>query len=111
MAKSRRTGPLPDREPLRSDAPAPVGRVPPFVLMRSFDGDVLIAPFPRREGGPSPNEAAIARSVACSLARDLPAGCWWVDVRSGSATPAAIAIPQLKRRLLDCASFNLRAAA
>jgi hypothetical protein len=27
--------------------PAPPSRVPPFVLMRQLDGDLLITPFPR----------------------------------------------------------------
>ena len=113
MAKFRglRTGPLPDRQPLRHDAPAPSERIPPFVLMRQLDGDVLIAPFAKRAGGLSPSENVMVQAVAQRLARDLPAGCWWVDPQNGRATSATIAIPQLRRRLLDCASFTVRSAA
>jgi hypothetical protein len=111
MAKSRgmRTGPLPDRQPLRHQAPAPAERIPPFVLLRQIDGDILIAPFPR--DALSPEAAVLVKAVAQNLKRDLPAGCFWVDPRDGRATPAAIAVPQLRRRMLDCASFNVRSAA
>jgi hypothetical protein len=75
------------------------------MLFREAGGDVL-TPFPR--DGVSPETAVLVKTVAQSLKRDLPAGCYWVDPQDGLATPAAIAIPQLRRRLLDCASFNVR---
>jgi hypothetical protein len=53
----------------------------------------------------------LVKNVAQSLPRDLPAGCFWFDPRDGRATPAAIAVPQLRRRMLDCATFNVRLAA
>ncbi len=109
MAAKLRTGPLPDREPGRHQAPPPVGRVPPFVLIRQLDGDVLLSPFPR--DGLSAEAAILVKAVAVRLARDLPAGVFWVDAQDGRATPATIAVPQLKRRLLDNASFNVRSAA
>jgi hypothetical protein len=46
---------------LRHQAPVPAERVPPFVLLRQVDGDVLIAPFPR-DGLSS--EAAVLVSMA-----------------------------------------------
>jgi hypothetical protein len=111
MSKWRglRTGPLPDPHQPRHRAPVPLDRLPPFLLLRQADGDVLIAPFPRN--GMSPEAEAVVKTVARGLTRDLPAGCWWVDPRDGRTTPAAIAEPQLKRRMLDCATFNVRVAA
>jgi hypothetical protein len=87
--------------------PAPPSRVPPFVLMRQLDGDLLITPFPRDRL--SPEAAVLVKTVALRLARHLPAGCFWVDTQDGRVTPPTIAIPQLERRLLSiCASFNVR---
>jgi hypothetical protein len=42
-----------------------------------WDGDILIAPFPR--GGLSPEATVLMKTVAQGLPRDLPAGCFWVD--------------------------------
>ena len=94
MAKGLRTGPLPDREPGRHQAPPPAERVPPFVLLRQVDGDVLIAPFPR--DGLSAEAAVLVKTVAQALPRDLPAGCFWVDPRDGRAT----------RRRSPCRNFG-----
>jgi hypothetical protein len=108
MVKALRTQPLHDR-PLRHETPPSVGRIPPFVLLRQVEGDVLIAPFSR--GGLSPENALLVKTVASRLARDLPAGCFWVDAQDGRATPAAIGIKQLRRRIHENASFNVRASA
>jgi hypothetical protein len=87
--------------------PAPPSRVPPFVLMRQLDGDLLITPFPRDRLYPRP--VVLIKMVGLRLARHLFAGCFWVDTQDGRVTPPTIAIPQLKRRLLSiCASFNVR---
>jgi len=59
----------------------------------------------------SPENVLLVKTVASRLSPNLPAGCFWITVPDGRATPAAIAIPQLRRRMLDCASFNVRSAA
>jgi hypothetical protein len=108
MAKSRglRSGPLPDRQPLRHQAPPPAERVPPFILVREIAGDVLLTPYPRN--AMTPEATVLVKAVVHSLKRDLPAGCYWVDPSDGRATPATLAVPQLRRRLEDCASYNVR---
>ena len=88
--------------PADADGAGPAG-----LLLRQVDGDLLIAPFRKRPAGPSPAETALVETVAQRLARDLPAGCFWIDPRDGRASPASIAVPQLQRRLLDDAWFRL----
>ena len=87
-------------------APAPQDRTPPFLLTLDGPDLVLIAPFPKRPRGPTPGEAALVHEVAGHL-RNLSL---WIDARDGTATLASIGEGQLQRRMLDCASFNLRMA-
>jgi hypothetical protein len=104
----RRTDELaPDIQP-RHLTPQPRDRTPPFVLLRQAENDILITPFSKRSKGPSPDETALVKSVAHLLVRNLPAGCFWIDARDSSATPAILAVSQLRRRLIDYASFHIR---
>jgi len=94
----------------RAFAELPPERVPPFLLVLPPNslGLVLIAPFRKRKSGPSPQEVALVRAVAGRLVGNLPAGPCWVDPRDGSMTPAAIGADQVRRRLIDDASFDVR---
>ena len=85
-------------------APAPAERTPPFLLTLDGPDLVLIAPFPKRPRGPTPGEAALVQAVTEQL-RNFSV---WIDPRDGTATPATIGEGQLQRRMLDCASFNVR---
>ena len=91
-------------------APTPQERIPPFLLTRQDDGNtVLITPFAKRRGGLTSEEAAQVQTVAEHLRNLAPArGSVWIDVHTGAATAAAIGEGQLRRRLIDCASFNVR---
>jgi hypothetical protein len=90
-------------------APQPEGRTPPFVLVRDEgdEADVLIAPFAIRPSGPTAAEVESVKAVASRLVRDLPAGSYWI-AQDGTATRAMIEPGQLRRRLTDCASFDVR---
>jgi hypothetical protein len=68
------------------------------------EGDVLIPPFSR--AGLSPENVLLVKTVASRLSPNLPPGCFWISVQDGRATPAAIAIPQLRRRMLDLCEFQ-----
>jgi hypothetical protein len=85
----------------------PSERTPPFLLARDGAGAaVLIAPFPKRRRGPTPEELTIVQAVAEHL-RSLPPqlrGAAWIDTCDGTVTPAAIGEGQLRRRLTDNAS-------
>jgi hypothetical protein len=95
----------------RAWAAQPVERTPPFLLMREASSLVLIAPFAKRPRGPTPAELELVGMVARRLAPDLPADRpLWIDPSDGTATPAAIGEEQLRRRMIDCASFNVRMA-
>jgi hypothetical protein len=74
-------------------------------------GLVLIAPFPKRAHGLTPAEVALVQAVAGHLRNrsTAPDGPCWIDASTGSTTPAAIGEGQLRRRLIDCASFEVRA--
>ena len=92
-------------------APPPAARIPPFLLARDGDELVLIAPFARRRRGPTQAEAAIVTTVAGHLRTLSPVrGPVWIDPHDGHVTPAAIGEGQLRRRLVDCASFGVRLA-
>jgi hypothetical protein len=96
-------------KPGRDQIPPPVARTPPFLLAADADGaPILICPFRKRKSGPSREEMALVRSVAGRLER-LPGGPVWIDPRDGSMTPAAIGADQVRRRLIDDASFTVRA--
>lgn len=95
----------------RQFAPIPPDRMPPFLLTPDGADLVLIAPFPKRPHGLTPSEAALVQAVAGHL-RKVPVpgrGSVWIDPRDGTTTPAAIGEPQIRRRLIDNASFNVRA--
>lgn len=112
MAKGLRTHGLPDPRQWRYKAPMPVGRVAPFLLVpHPEDGTdlVLIAPFAKRRRGPTSDENAVVQAVAGHLRKiPVPDGSLWIDPRDGTATPAAIGEGQVRRRLIDNASFNVR---
>jgi len=90
-------------------ASIPPERMPPFLLTLDGADLVLIAPFPKRPRGPTPDEVALVRTVAGHL-RNIPAPGRrpvWIDPRDGTATPAAIGEGQIRRKLFDCASFDV----
>jgi hypothetical protein len=66
---------------------------------------MLCAERPR---GPTPEETTLPKRVARRLVLDLPGGARWIDPREGTATPAALGEGQLRRRLIDHASFDVR---
>ena len=89
-------------------APPPVGRTPPFLLVREGAGLVLLTPFRKRRRGLTPGEAALVRTIAERLAEDdMPVGICWIDPQDGTATAAQIGEGQLRRRLIDDASFSV----
>ena len=110
-----RTGPTPDPRQWRHASAMPIERLPPFLLVPQPADDprlagILIAPFPRRSRGLTPDEAALLQAVSGHL-RNLPGqprGPVWIDAHTGAATAAAIGEGQLRRRLIDCATFNVR---
>jgi hypothetical protein len=69
---------------------------------------VLIAPFAKR-ARPSASGVALVQTVAGHL-RSLTKSCGsvWIDPETGRTTPAAIGPGQVRRKLFDCASFNVR---
>jgi hypothetical protein len=96
----------------RAWAAQPAERMPPFLLVSEASSLVLIAPFAKRPRGPTPEETALVRTVARRLVPNLPADRpLWIDPHDGTATPAALGEGQLRRRLIDNASFNVRTAA
>lgn len=54
-------------------------------------------------------QADRAEPIRMSAQTPIAAGTFIMGV--GRATPAAIAVPQFKRRMLDCATFSVRTAA
>jgi hypothetical protein len=92
----------------RAWAAQPAERTPPFLLIREASILVLIAPFAKRPHGPTPEEVALAQTVARRLVIDLPAGPHWINPSDGTATPAVLGEGQLRRRMIDNASFNVR---
>ena len=89
-------------------AELPAGRTPPFLLIRDGADVVLIAPFAKR-ARPSASGVALVQTVAGHL-RSLTKSCGsvWIDPETGRTTPAAIGPGQVRRKLFDCASFNVR---
>jgi len=95
------------RTKFRAWAELPAERTPPFLLHDGADL-VLISPFAKRVR-PSASEVALVQTVAGHL-RSLTKSCGsvWIDPETGRTTPAAIGEGQVRRKLFDCASFNVR---
>ena len=95
----------------RAHAALPPERSAPFLLTRDGDDLVLITPFASRRSGLAPAEVALTRDVVAHL-RGLatPGSPIWIDPTSGAVIPASIGEGQLRRRLNDCASFEVRMA-
>jgi hypothetical protein len=56
-------------------------------------------------------EAAVLVKIIAQGPRDLPVGCFWVDAMMAARRRQRSPRLKLKRRLFDCASFNVRSAA
>jgi hypothetical protein len=63
-----------------------------------------------RRAGPTMAQRAIVKEVAKRLRNlSMSRGSVWIDPRDGRVTPAAIDAGQIRRRLIDCACFSVRA--
>jgi hypothetical protein len=96
------------RNPARSRrlAPLPAGRAP-YLLVPDPDALLLVCPTRKKRGGPSPQELELARSIIARLP-SLPEGPAWIDPATGRITAATIGAEQVRRRLIDDVSFNVR---
>ena len=95
----------------RYRGPAPE-RTPPFLLVPDGGDLVLVSPFPKKRTGLTPEQRNIVQDVAKGLRTlSAPRGSVWIDPQDGRVTPAVIGEGQLRRRLFDCACFNVRKAA